>query len=593
MPSLEYTIKKFLGLMLVSVLTIIVVSMNSNSNTSYFRNPSNFIGWTTNSAVNGSEETFKDSLFSPHGEDNVLDTTTASVAIVDINGILATSATTINHNLTAETGPTLEERDTFNPTNNEFLESDTNIHEEPLAPTTRTKLSRLFPNAPPDEMLSCIHKRMEPFLDTIIKTRAWVLRHSHQWKAYNDTHNVTVYGDNATYFDEVKKLENIQTYFFNATIEDIRPCLINGGALQYDYGINNCSSVISKAKRYSMYGKSIYDLHCYKNQSMSLNPSPLNDAAFRVGLPENFEHPNNMKTLSYLHIIRDATVTAYGDVTTLTHTLVPQRCFQEKRIPLPANPYELPIHEEVFSMSQYYGKGMFHANIEDISRMAPYIHFLKQFPEIKIHVYDLEFPPVYLSRIDIDPRRFINGTVRAKLMYVPQGINCCLPPLFGTQVESLYLRRNLPNPTDKERNVVVVVKRRNRRGRYFRFHDKILKAIKERAKKYELKIWEFNDSPLPTLNQTAHMFNRAVVIVAPHGAGESNIMFTQPGTILLEGLCIDKHDGLVNVVFRTLSHILGGFYYGFFKQGAHCTETTPEDLIPLLDFYLTRLDEFR
>jgi hypothetical protein len=312
-----------------------------------------------------------------------------------------------------------------------------------------------------------------------------------------------------------------------------------------------------------------------------------------VGLPENFQHPPDAKTLTYIHLIRDATLTVYGDVTTPTHTLVPQRCFQDQRIPLPEDPYELPLYDEVFSMSQYYGKGMFHANIEDVSRMAPYIQFLKNFPKIKIHVYDLEMPPVYLSHIDIDPRRFINGTVRAKLLYMPHGVNCCLPTLFGTQVESLYLRRNLPNPQGEDRDTIVIVKRRNRRGRYFAHHNRIMTMVVDKARKYDLKVWEFNDNPLPTLNETAHQFNRAFMVIAPHGAGESNLIFTQPGTILLEGLCIDKHDGLVNVVFRTLSHVLGGFYYGFLKQDVHCTETTPEDLAPLVEFYLKRLNKFR
>lgn len=485
----------------------------------------------------------------------------------------------------------------------DFLESTakstaaplTTLKTEPPVPPTRSLEKLVYENRPPNEVIECVNNLMKSHIGTIERIRLWFKEHKHPWQPYepNNATRFVAYGENITYFDDIAKYMQIQTAFFNETPSAITRCMINHGRLHYEYGINDCSRVLSMAKRHVMFGKILYDMKCVHEQRDTLLASPLRDAGFQVGLPENFVHATGKKTLSYVHLIRDATVTVYGDVTTGTVDLIPQRCFPNNRIYLPEDPETLPLYDEVFSMSQYYGKGMFHANIEDISRMAPYISFLQRHPEIKIHIYDLDFPPVYLSMINIDPRRFINGTVRANLLYMPGGVNCCLPTLFQTQLESFYLRRNLPNIPGKGRDTIIFIKRKHRRNRFFKNHKSIMAMVQRKAAEYGLKVWEFNDSPLPTLNETAHQFNRAFMVIAPHGAGESNLIFTQPGTILLEGLCMDNHDKLVNVVFRTLSHILGGFYYGYYNPRVHCTENRPEDLEPYLTFYLKQLDRFR
>ena len=47
----------------------------------------------------------------------------------------------------------------------------------------------------------------------------------------------------------------------------------------------------------------------------------------------------------------------------------------------------------------------------------------------------------------------------------------------------------------------------------------------------------FRDDPTPSLNDTMTMFHSAVIIVAPHGAGLSNMLFSRPGTYILEAVC--------------------------------------------------------
>jgi len=55
------------------------------------------------------------------------------------------------------------------------------------------------------------------------------------------------------------------------------------------------------------------------------------------------------------------------------------------------------------------------------------------------------------------------------------------------------------------------------------------------------------------------MFYSGVIVVAPHGAGLSNVFFSQPGTYVVEGVCNLPH---VNLCFQWLTHILGQHWHG-------------------------------
>jgi len=52
-------------------------------------------------------------------------------------------------------------------------------------------------------------------------------------------------------------------------------------------------------------------------------------------------------------------------------------------------------------------------------------------------------------------------------------------------------------------------------------------------------------------------------VVAPHGAAESNLLFSQPGTYVVEGVC---NLPLVNLCFQRLAHILGHHWHGLMAR---------------------------
>jgi len=69
----------------------------------------------------------------------------------------------------------------------------------------------------------------------------------------------------------------------------------------------------------------------------------------------------------------------------------------------------------------------------------------------------------------------------------------------------------------------------------------------------------FIDNPTPSLNDTMMMFYSAVMIVAPSGAGESNMFFSQPGTYIVEDVCNLPH---VNLCFLRLAHVIEHHWHG-------------------------------
>jgi hypothetical protein len=145
------------------------------------------------------------------------------------------------------------------------------------------------------------------------------------------------------------------------------------------------------------------------------------------------------------------------------------------------------------------------------------------------------------------------------------------------------------------KNLILI---RRSKQRFFKEHAEIEEKLKLLAVEFDLKFYLFTDDPLPALTETMRVFRQAVMVVAPHGAGLSNLIFTEPGTIVLEGLCEPPH---TNMCYTRLSHLLGLRYYGFLSRGgceghikvsADEIETVARRYLQQLNETWTKLDVF-
>ena len=137
--------------------------------------------------------------------------------------------------------------------------------------------------------------------------------------------------------------------------------------------------------------------------------------------------------------------------------------------------------------------------------------------------------------------------------------------------------------------MVLIKRQKGRRRRWFDHHQEIKKQLLTMTTGNNSNIFtleEFTD-PVPPLEKVGRMFSRAAVIVAPHGAGLSNMLFSDPGTVVVEGMCRVAFTALS---FRNLAYLLGHRYYGVFTRKS-CVDLTPSDLLRPVAFYLSLTGE--
>ena len=84
------------------------------------------------------------------------------------------------------------------------------------------------------------------------------------------------------------------------------------------------------------------------------------------------------------------------------------------------------------------------------------------------------------------------------------------------------------------------------------------------AKEYNLSYEVFKDNPPPSFVDMMRMFNAAVMVVAPHGAGLAKLVFSEPGTFVVEGVCNRPH---TNLFFQRTAQVLGHRWHGIPSSG--------------------------
>ena len=282
----------------------------------------------------------------------------------------------------------------------------------------------------------------------------------------------------------------------------------------------------------------------------------------------------------YMHIHRDAIITDVGHVITDGLKLVLYVCDYAVEISYPSHLEKIPLYDEVFVVNQILGKQVYHRMVEIVPRLSLFVDFLKANPEIRIAAPEIDGRLAELLEvIGLNKSRLVTGVTRAKIAYQPRVSTCGFPNAQESQMLSQlyrdYIRRTFPH---QPRNRLILIRRSNT-TRKFKEQEEIEKVVKRAASDYNLTYTLFIDNPAPSLNDTMLMFHSAVIIVAPHGAGESNMLFSQPGTYIIEGVC--EPPQWVVLWFLRLAHILGHHWHGIASRGG-CPDVLD---VPASDIY--------
>ena len=292
--------------------------------------------------------------------------------------------------------------------------------------------------------------------------------------------------------------------------------------------------------------------------------------------------------VTYVHLITGGTVTNIGHVFASDFKIVAPTCREDL--------HNLPpscdiIYDEIFVISQYWGEAYFHKMMEDLPRLAPFLIFLRKHSNILIHMSTRNLHTDYLFQaLGLDPSRIITGNVHGKLVYLPRSTTCGHILISEGQLLSHEYRDYIKNNVtgNKTLNSVVLIKRSH--SRRFNQQTQIENVVKNLTDKFGFRYELFPDNPSPSIEDTMLMFYRARVIIGPHGAGLSNMLFSRPGTIVIEAVCNPP-----NICYLKSSYHLGHRYYGVpsLKGCDRGIEIDIQELAVILQQFLETMKEER
>jgi len=303
---------------------------------------------------------------------------------------------------------------------------------------------------------------------------------------------------------------------------------------------------------------------------LTLNSKPINPNHYFPNNGSSYPPHFYTSTPDYVflvHVNREAFVTELGDVITNGLKLVLYACSHDVNpsFPLRDDLEQIPSYDELYVITQFWGNSVFHRMVEIVPRLALHVEFLNANPEIRI------FAPQtggrlaeLLEIIGLNRSRLVTTRVaRAKIVYQPRATGCGFANVQESQTLSQlyrdYIERNFPA---QPRNRLILIRRSG--SRRFTEQRRIEEVLERAAGNYNLTYTLFIDNPTPSLNDTMMVFHSAVVIVAPHGAGLSNVFFSQPGSYVIEGVCNLPH---VNMCFQRLAEVLGHHWHGVTSRG--------------------------
>ena len=299
-----------------------------------------------------------------------------------------------------------------------------------------------------------------------------------------------------------------------------------------------------------------------------MEPQSLASLALSVQKMHDKDFPNNIvltpEYVTYTHVVSSGLVSNIGEVFSGDMMLISNGCIMKVN-GLPPNLDEYPLFDEVFVISQYWGASVFHRMVEVAPRLAIHLEFLKRNKHIRIAGPEGKGKRLgeILSILGLDENRLHTGWCRAKVVYVPRGTGCGMASVPEIQLLSLQYRTYIAqNFSHQQRNRIVLIRRS--RSRRFTEQEAIEQVVQSAARDFNLTYSLFIDNPVPSLNDTMRLFRSAVMIVGPHGAGLSNMVFSEPGTVVIEGVCNRPH---VNLCFQREAYVLGHHWHGIPSLG--------------------------
>ena len=209
------------------------------------------------------------------------------------------------------------------------------------------------------------------------------------------------------------------------------------------------------------------------------------------------------------------------------------------------------IHEKIVSVAAMWASGVWHFPMEALVGLK----LIDSFKDVKLHISkksDLCLD--WIKLVKISPETILDGSVFAKELVLPEMGRCGNP--YYEQLVWLKERVFSAIPDNSEQNLFILIKRNARRS--VKNHDLIETICKNFCKKRNLDFYLHDDLFLPSLGEQMTIFNKAKIVMGPHGGGGVNLIATKPKTSFIE--FISESD--INICYTRISHLLNIDYSG-------------------------------
>lgn len=220
-------------------------------------------------------------------------------------------------------------------------------------------------------------------------------------------------------------------------------------------------------------------------------------------------------------------------------TYVPGSCMQEEgsSFQIWKQPIKVIELDAAVMIYQFWSKGYYHAMVESLPRLVYVLDYLRLHPEtiiISSHPYLYQRRQTINRILGLSPKqRWLSydkkRTYSVKRLLIPTGTRCgraqpkCIEELRRA-VESTSTIKNLPRSNSANKMILL----QKRRSRKILNHNELLQALQAEFP----NVREFYGTE--PLADTVELHRAADLIIGPHGAGLSNVVFSRRGAGLVE-----------------------------------------------------------
>ncbi len=230
------------------------------------------------------------------------------------------------------------------------------------------------------------------------------------------------------------------------------------------------------------------------------------------------------------------------------------------------------LYDKIISIAGHWTYGIWHFPMEALVGLR----LIDNFDNTYLHIAEknnfcLQWLKLYNSNITHD--KILDGAVFAKELWLPE-LGRCGNPYFE---QIIWLKETINHAItpQNENNLFILIKRNKKR--IVKNHDIIEKICKNYCEKNNFVFYLHDDLFLPPLKTQLEIFNKAKIIIGPHGGGGVNLISTKEKTYFIEFL--NEQD--INLCYARLAHLLNVNYFGIpysLSEGVNINY----DLLPIL-----------